>query len=108
MCFFSIELQPSSTTTASPPTDLSYLQSFRVQGQGFRLPSVHLANNYDQQQHILQQQQHELLQKQLSPQSFEGYRKQQKPQVKVWISIEKKFQTFVNSLIIFVFFLISF
>lgn len=80
----SIIPQPSSTTTPSPSSDLSYLQSFRAQGQGFRLPSVHLANNYEQQ-HILQQQQHELLQKQLTPmpQTFEGYRKQQKPQVKV-------------------------
>lgn len=77
--------QPSSTTTPSPSSDLSYLQSFRAQGQGFRLPSVHVANNNYEHQHILQQQQHELLQKQLAPMphTFEGYRKQQKPQVKV-------------------------
>lgn len=64
--------------------ELSYLQFFRVQGQGFRLPVIKSAVSHDNEQHILQQQQQELLKKHLGPVhsvSFDGYRKKEKPQV---------------------------
>lgn len=88
-----ISLLPQNVGHDTTVGDLSYLQSFSIQGQGFRLPPVHLSTSSNhEQQHILQQKQRELLQKQLQPQHqqqqhhhhhsspFEGYRKHM-PQV---------------------------
>lgn len=73
-------------TTSDGHDDLSDLQPFRIQAQGFRLPHERDQEHAEEQQHIFQQQQHSLLQKQLQPQaqasSFEGYRRHM-PQVNI-------------------------